>query len=65
MDADARRDLIVSILFFIAGVLFFFGKTGRYMCAVFWVLSLIFFSKFQRERQSSGGPENRTRKDKK
>ena len=65
MNAKTRRDLIVSILFFIAGVLFFFAEKGRYMCVVFWVLSLIFFSSFRKERQDPDDPEIRTLKNKK
>ena len=44
MSGKAKRDLAGAILFFIAGVIFFFSEKGRYMSYVFLTLSLIFFA---------------------
>lgn len=44
MSGKAKRDLVGAILFFIAGVIFFFNEKGRYMAFVFFALSLIFFA---------------------
>ena len=44
MSGKAKRDLMGAILFFIAGVIFFFNEKGRYMAFVFFALSLIFFA---------------------
>ena len=44
MSGKAKRDLAAAILFFIAGIIFFFNEKGRYMSYVFLTLSLIFFA---------------------
>ena len=44
MSGKAKRDLAGAILFFIAGVIFYFSEKGRYMSYVFLALSLIFFA---------------------
>lgn len=44
MSGKAGRELAAAILFFIAGVIFFFNEKGRYMSYVFFGLSLISFA---------------------
>ena len=44
MSGKAMRELAAAILFFIAGVVFFFNEKGRYMAYVFFTLSLISFA---------------------
>ena len=44
MNGRAKRNLIGAVLFFIAGVVFFFNEKGRYMAYVFFILSLVLFA---------------------
>ena len=44
MSGKAKRDLAGAILFFIAGIIFFFNDKAKYMSYVFMTLSLIFFA---------------------
>lgn len=46
----AKRDLFAAILFFIAGIIFFFNDKAKYMSYVFLGMSLIFFALYQRDK---------------
>ena len=52
MNGRAKRNLIGAVLFFIAGVIFFFNEKGRYMAYVFFALSLMLFAVSRSGRDS-------------
>ena len=54
MNGKAKRELAAAILFFIAGVVFFFSGKGRYMAYVFFTLSLISFAMARSGKDKDG-----------